>query len=81
MHQTNENHHTQHYQNNWRNGNQLTVSGTEVGEGITVYDMAGMIVGSAKATSQATTISTTLQKGETVIVKVGEKSMKVVVKK
>lgn len=63
------------------NGNQLTVSGTEVGEEITVYDMAGMIVGSAKATSQTTTIRTTLQKGETGIVKVGEKSMKVVVKK
>ena len=65
------------------NGNQLTVtvSGTEVGEEITVYDMAGMIVGSAKATSQTTTIRTTLQKGETGIVKIGEKRVKVVVKK
>lgn len=62
-----------------RSGNgRFTVTGAEAGTDIIVCNMAGVKVGSARSTTPSTTISTTLRCGETGIVKIGEKSVKVI---
>ena len=61
------------------NGSALDISGADAGTTINVYDTAGRLVGSAKASVGTTTISTTLQSGKIGIVKIGEKSIKVAV--
>ena len=61
-------------------GNMLTVSGAEEGTTINVFDMSGRQVGSAKATSDATNINTTLRSGDIGIVKIGDKTVKVLMK-
>lgn len=62
------------------NDNILSVQGAEDGEYINVYNTAGQIVGSARGTSNITNINTTLNSGEVGIVKIGEKSIRVVIK-
>ena len=62
------------------NGNCLTVSGANDGTSITVYSINGTEAGSAISQNGAATIPTTLQSGSAAIVKVGGKSVKVVVK-
>ena len=62
------------------NGNQLTISGAEEGTAINVFDISGKQAGSAKATSETTTINTTLRSGDIGIVKIGEKAIKVLMK-
>lgn len=61
-------------------GNLLTVSGADEGTDIIVYDITGKNVGFAKITSDVTTINTSLRSGDIGIVKIGEKSIKVIVK-
>lgn len=62
------------------NGNQLIVSGAEEGSAITVFDMAGRVVGAVKASGESTTINTYLRSGDIGIVKIGDKAIKVVIK-
>ena len=62
------------------NGGTLTISGTYAGMAINVYDTAGSLVGSAKASSDTTTVNTSLQSGEIAIVKIGEKAVKVLIR-
>ncbi len=62
------------------NGNTLAVSGVDEGTPIYVYDTAGKLHGSAKASAGTTNISTLLHIGEIGIVKIGEKTVKVVMK-
>lgn len=61
-------------------GGKLVVSGTEEGEQISVYDTAGRKVGAAKADDETTVIPTTLQNGSVAIVKIGQRTVKVMVK-
>lgn len=59
-------------------GGILLVRGVEAGTAITVYSLSGQKLASAKAASTATTsIATTLKKGDAAIVRIGEKSVKV----
>jgi hypothetical protein len=60
--------------------NVLSVSGAKEGSMIKVYNMTGMLVGSAKAGAGTTDISTTLRRGDIGIVRIGDKSIKVVIK-
>lgn len=62
------------------NGGTLTISGTYIGTMINVYDTAGRLVGSAKASSDTTTVNTSLRSGEIAIVKIGEKAVKVLIR-
>ena len=62
------------------NGNCLTVSGANDGTSITVYSINGTEAGSAISQNGAATIPTTLQSGSAAIVKVGNKSIKLVMK-
>ena len=61
-------------------GNTLNIEGPAEGTEISVYNMAGQKVGSARATSGITRISTSLTAGEVGIVKFGQKAVKVVMK-
>ena len=61
-------------------GSTLTVSGADDGTHITIYSINGTEAGSAISQNGAATIPTTLQSGSAAIVKVGNKSIKVVVK-
>ena len=56
----------------------LTVSGADDGTDITVYSLSGKIVGHAKAIGNKASLTTNLQKGDIAIVKIGGKSVKVV---
>ncbi|MBR4336751.1 MAG: leucine-rich repeat domain-containing protein [Bacteroidaceae bacterium] len=56
----------------------LTLEGAEEGTAISIYDTSGHLVGSAKASANTTTIPTTLRNGAVGIVKMGEKSIKIV---
>ena len=58
----------------------LNISGIEIGTAISVYNAAGQMVGSAKASSETTTFNTTLRNGEIGIVKIGNKFVKVLMK-
>jgi len=58
----------------------FNISGLEVGTLISIYNTAGQIVGSAKAASETTIVNTTLRSGEIGIVKIGDKSVKVLMK-
>jgi hypothetical protein len=62
------------------NGGLLTLTGVPVGTPITVYNLSGQNVGSATATAGTTQVITTLSSGAVAIVKIGEKSVKVMVK-
>ena len=62
------------------NGSTLTVSGADDGTPIIVYSLNGTEAGSAISQNGAATIPTTLQSGSAAIVKIGNKSIKVVVK-
>ena len=58
----------------------FNISGLEAGTPISVYNTAGQMVGSAKASSETTVVNTTLRNGEIGIVKIGDKSVKVLMK-
>ena len=56
----------------------LNISGVNDGANVSVYTLSGQMVGASKAIDNQTSIITDLQKGEIVIVKIGEKSVKVI---
>ena len=62
------------------NGGELNISGADEGTPISVFDASGKMVGSAKASAGTTIISTSLSNGEIGIVKIGDKSIKVLMK-
>ena len=62
------------------NGGQLTVEGAADGEAISVYTVNGMQSGSAISQNGAASIDTNLQAGSIAIVKIGNKSVKIVIK-
>ena len=62
------------------NGGELNISGADEGTPISVFDTSDKMVGSAKASAGTTIISTSLSNGEIGIVKIGDKSIKVLMK-
>ena len=60
------------------NGGVLNISGVNDGTDIVVYSVSGQMVGTSKAKGNQTSVFTNTQKGEIVIVKIGDKSVKVV---
>lgn len=58
----------------------LSISGVPAGTAINVYDLSGKMAGSAKASSETTNIATTLRSGEVVVVKIGDRSVKFVIR-
>ena len=58
----------------------IIINGTSTGEQIEVYDINGILQGSTTATGRATVIPTTISAGSVAIVKIGQRSVKVVVK-
>ena len=61
-------------------GNTISISGVKKGTPITIYDTSGKIVATAITISDCTSIVTSLRYGETAIIKIGEMSVKKVLK-
>ena len=61
-------------------GNVISVSGAEIGSPISVFDVSGKEVGSATVSSETTYINTNLTRGQIGIIKIGEKSVKFIIK-
>ena len=61
-------------------GGTLQVSGVRQGSPIYVYDISGRLVSYAQASSDITTVRTTLRSGDVGIVKIGGKTVKVVMR-
>ena len=57
----------------------LNISGVADGTDIMVYSVSGQMVGSSKARGDRSTIATSFHRGEVAIVRIGEKSVKVVI--
>ena len=60
-------------------GGTINVQGCDDGEQVGVYSINGSQVGTAVSQNGAATVNATLQSGSVAIIKVGEKSIKVVV--
>lgn len=58
----------------------LNIDGINNGTDIAVYTSAGMMVSSVKASGTSTSIATSLRSGDIAIVKIGDKSVKVVMR-
>ena len=58
----------------------ITVEGADDGERVSVYTLSGVQVGGAVCNSGMAVVNTNLQKGEIVVIKVGERSVKVLLK-
>ena len=56
----------------------LSIAGVADGTDIAVYSVSGQMVGSAKAHGTTSTVTTTLRSGNVAIVRIGDKSVKVV---
>ncbi|MBR1447713.1 MAG: leucine-rich repeat domain-containing protein [Prevotella sp.] len=61
-------------------GGEISIQGVADGTQIAVYDISGMQVGCAVGTNGQARVSTSLQKGSVAIVKIGQESVKMVVK-
>lgn len=61
-------------------GNTLSISGAEEGTPISIYDISGRIVGTATAATENTNIPTSLKPGDIGLVKIGEKTIKIIMK-
>ena len=62
------------------NGGMLTVQGAQDGTPVSVYTTAGTEAGSAVSQNSCATISTSMQQGDIAIIKIGERSVKIVLK-
>lgn len=58
----------------------VTVSGLDDGTTVCVYNVAGQMLGSAKTSGNHASLSTNLKQGEIAVVKIGDKSMKIVMR-
>jgi len=56
----------------------LTIQGVDEGSTVAVYSVSGQLVGSTKANGNQVSLATNIKKGEVAIIKIGEKSVKVV---
>ena len=56
----------------------LSITGVAEGTDIVVYSVSGQMVGSAKARGEHSTIATNLRSGDVAIVRIGDRSVKVV---
>lgn len=61
-------------------GDTITIQGAVEGTPIAIYDLDGRQYGTALADKDRTTIATSLRPGSTAVVKIGEKSVKVLLK-
>ena len=61
-------------------GGTINVHGCNDGEQVSVYSINGTKAGSAVSENGSATINTTLQPGNVAIVKIGEKSVKIIMK-
>ena len=59
-------------------GGMLTIYGVDEGSDIAVYTVSGQMVGSIRANGNQAVLTTNIKKGEVAIIKIGEKSVKVV---
>jgi len=57
----------------------LNIAGVAKGTDIAVYSTSGQMVGSAKANGATLSVTTTLRNGNIAIVRIGDKSVKVVI--
>ena len=57
---------------------EILLSGVDDGTYVFVYSVSGQMVGSTKANGNQATLTTNIKKGEVAIIKIGEKSVKVV---
>ena len=62
------------------NSGTLTIQGAQDGTPISVYTIAGTQAGTAVSQNSRATISTSMQQGDIAIIKIGEKSIKLVIK-
>ena len=62
------------------NGGTLTIQGAQDGTPISVYTIAGIQAGTAVSQNSRATISTSMQQGDIAIIKIGEKSIKLLLK-
>lgn len=60
--------------------NSLMISGLDKGLNITVYDISGKMIGSEKVSSKETVIPCSLRQGDVVFLKIGEKTIKTIIK-
>jgi hypothetical protein len=60
------------------NGGVMNISGINDGTEIVVYSVSGQMVGTSKAVNNQASVFTNIKKGEIAIVKIGDKSIKVV---
>ena len=58
----------------------LNINGVENGQNICVYNTTGTMIGSAKSFGETTCVSTGIRRGEIVIIKIGEKAVKYMMK-
>lgn len=58
----------------------FSIDGVDSGTNISIYNIAGVMVGSKKASDGTVSINTDMKRGEVAIIKIGEKSVKVVMK-
>lgn len=58
----------------------ISIRGAGRGEAIAVYNAAGKLVAKATADNESVTLPTTLRRGDIVLVKIGEKTVKAIVK-
>ena len=61
-------------------GGVITINGLAAGTAVSVYDAAGSLIAKATAKGNTTVVATSLKKGSTAIVKVGNNTMKVSVR-
>ena len=59
------------------NGGVLNISGIDDGTDVVVYSVSGQMVGTSKANGNQAIVFTNIRKGEVAIVKIGDKSVKV----
>ena len=57
-------------------GNVIAVEGLDEGESLELYDVSGMLLDKVKATASTETLGRALQKDQTYIIKVGDRSVK-----
>lgn len=62
------------------NGSTLSIAGLNEGTAISVYDLSGKMVGSTISASETTNISTSLRPGDIGLVKIGNKTIKIIIK-
>jgi hypothetical protein len=61
------------------NNGQITITGAEVGTSVFAYSVSGHMVASTHSNGAKTTLFTDLRRGEVAIIKIGDKSIKIVI--